>query len=260
MGVALALAGLCRGSQESAAVLAAVPVAGGLDSSTTCSRFVRVRSSFGGGREVSVSAGMGAGAGAGAGTAWLATGVVSSAVSAGAGSGCTGFGAACGSAVFGCLGVGAGLGTACCLNMLAHVLAAGAAGLGASTGADLAAGAVVLGSVFSALGLLLSQAEDSSVGTESCWFSLLRAPLVLACVVRPRAAAPPRPPRSEPRPRPRPPSETARPPRAARAPEPVDSAVVVVVDAEGASLDLTLGAFFGFETSSHCATLPRKVG
>lgn len=137
-------------------------------------------------------------------------------------------------------------------NMLAHVLAAGAAGLAVSTGADFSA-TVLLSSGLSSFDLALSQAEDSSVGTESCWFSLLRVPLVLGWNERPRPAAP-RAPLSEPRPRPRPPSETARPPRADREADVVDSLAGAVV----VSFAFVRAVFFGFETSPHWEMLPMQ--
>lgn len=239
-GVAVELIGLCRGSQESAAVLAAVPVAAGWESSITCSRFVSVRLSLEGARAGSSMTR----------SARVATGVVSS--SAFVFSSATGAGAATGSRgsatssvgsaglALAWLGAGASFaGTVDWRSMLAQVLAPPAAGAG-------------LLSVVSVLAAVSPQAEDSSVGTDSCWFSLLREePLVAGWAVRPRGAAPPRPPLSVARPRPRPPSETVRPPRAAREAVNVCSVEAVVAAAGAASLAFVRDGFLVLETSPH---------
>ncbi|KAI6761636.1 hypothetical protein HG531_002189 [Fusarium graminearum] len=105
--------------------------------------------------------------------------------------------------------------------MLAQVLTAGAAGLGASVAEG--AGCSATGSFSSevpTLGSLVPQADDSSVGIDKAAFSLGPAPLVGAAAGRPRVL---RPPRSVARPLPRPPSDAPRPPRAARGPADVAS-------------------------------------
>lgn len=102
----------------------------------------------------------------------------------------------------------------------------------------------------SSLFLVVSQALDSSVGTESGWVSLVRAPLVGGATDRPLGA--PRPPRSVARPRPR--AASGRPPRAIRLLfEAGTSAPVVVVKV---SLDLALDRSFFWETSPHCEMEP----
>lgn len=106
----------------------------------------------------------------------------------------------------------------------------------------------------SSLVLVVSQALDSSVGTDRGWCSLTRAPLVgaTATVDRPRVA--PRPPRSVARPRPR--AASGRPPRAIRLLDVGTSAPVVVVNV---SLALALDrSFFWLETSPHCEMVPAK--
>jgi hypothetical protein len=150
---------------------------------------------------------------------------------------------AAGAGFGGCsFGLGAGFGAVDCLNMLAQVFCGGAAGFGATgaavTGASVAAGA--------SDPFLAPQAGDSSVGTDSGWFSLFCVPFVVACAGLLRVL--PRPPRSVALPRPRlPPSAPPRAPRAGRA-----AAESVVVDEKVSGFALVrVRSFFCFETSPH---------
>ena len=200
------------GAQESAAVLAAVSVVIGREVSSTWSRFDSVREVLGallstagaaGGSCAEMGGSMGSTSGAGSGALGSSTGSAStdgsgSRVSAGFWAGAS-------------FGLGATLGAVACRSMLAQVLAAGAAALGASDVTASCSAAVVLEDLFesaTSFFFCASQAVDSSVGTDRFVVSF-RAPFVAGCAVRARA----RPPLSVPRPRPRPLSDTFRPPR-----------------------------------------------
>ncbi len=138
--------------------------------------------------------------------------------------------------------MGFGGGAVDCRSMLAQVLGAGA---GVDAGAEVSAGAGADGA--SSLGFWLSQACDSSVGTESALLSG-RVPFV-GWADRPRGAV--RPPLSAP--------FAAVRPRVLSGPAPPLRAALPAAASPVATDSLVFGfarSFFGLETSSHCEMVP----
>lgn len=252
-------------SLELATVLATVSVAGPCEVSGKCSMFSFVNSSLEGVRvssgavpsslslvaldESSATTGASSIASSGTGscsastTGSCATSGTDGSTGAGAGSSGGGAGFATGLGTTG-LGMGA--------NMLAQVLAAGAAGLGGS-GFAAAGASTGFGCASSFASLVVAgrfHAFDSAVGTEvGSAAAPVRVPFV--------AAAPPRLPRYPPRPRsvPRPRPRTLSPPRARPlAPRGgrVESVAVVV------SLTFERERSLAFLTSANCETWPGR--